>query len=614
MAEKNQTQKVDYVALKVTSGILIHIGAGIYNSIAGALKELVSNSYDADATSVTISTDYPYFNQIKIVDNGLGMSSRQLRRAMQSIGSSLKNLQDIHISKKYQRPIIGQLGIGLMALSQVCKKARIESQEPDADTKLVAELDFSQFKEREEGQMLLAKLEVFKERYGGIEVMDDIIDDPTTDEDFRLEVQTDKEIAMLAQENLEKLKEKDGPKAELKGEHLGYCVIYPSLPARPGEMGTTITLTEIDKEVNERLRDKNRDPRSLPTKYHGNGDPWGVFRDDVNSWGWNEFSQRLQLGTSNLKYSDLPYYHQFLWELSVMTPVTYLPGGPVLIDSSILKNKKQELADYKFALTVDKHELLKPVLLPSGTVAKESTTAIKELDYNIKKIAYEGMVDGHPLKYGGYLYWQKEQNKPNMIQGLQIYIKNVGIGLYDRTLLNYDKVNPGSRIPQISGEIYVDDGLERALSVDRSTFRDTDPHYAHIKNHIWSLLGVYKDGGTGLLGASVRAYYKRRDQKEEKLFIEHIKYLKRALASASDNKLKLRVSRRTANEPYIVEKNEIVLNDASPSWPKRLRERMTAQRILLSITALVERGAKPKEILKQLEHLLLDVIEDDYEG
>ena len=95
MATKKGTNRdldknIEYVPIKVTTGILFHIGAGIYQSIAGALKELISNSYDADATEVLISTDYPNFTQIKVVDNGSGMTKTRFRQAMATVGSSLQ--------------------------------------------------------------------------------------------------------------------------------------------------------------------------------------------------------------------------------------------------------------------------------------------------------------------------------------------------------------------------------------------------------------------------------------------------------------------------------------------------------------------------------------------
>src|ERR1700752_902635 len=142
---------IEYVPLEVTAGVLVHIGAGIYHSVAGALKELISNSYDADSPQVIISTNYPRFEQIRVVDRGLGMTSIRFKQAMRSIGSSLKGvLEPKRLTRKYDRPVIGRLGIGMLALSQICSKATIESQVEGSELKFVAELDFSQFKKKAE--------------------------------------------------------------------------------------------------------------------------------------------------------------------------------------------------------------------------------------------------------------------------------------------------------------------------------------------------------------------------------------------------------------------------------------------------------------------------------
>ena len=62
------------------------------------------------------------------------------------------------------------------------------------------------------------------------------------------------------------------------------------------------------------------------------------------------------------------------------------------------------------------------------------------------------------------------------------------LGLYDQTLLNFSKVDSRLEIGQISGEIYVEKGLERALKVDRESFHETDPHYLVLQDHIWKEL------------------------------------------------------------------------------------------------------------------------------
>ena len=112
--------------------------------------------FDFDAVSILLT---------KIQINSL---LSRFKLAMRNIGSSLKGtLEPDRKSKKYKRPIIGHLGIGLMALSQICDEAVIESQEAGSKEKFIAKLDFSDFKNRATRQDLYAQLDVFKNKYGG---------------------------------------------------------------------------------------------------------------------------------------------------------------------------------------------------------------------------------------------------------------------------------------------------------------------------------------------------------------------------------------------------------------------------------------------------------------
>ena len=62
--------------LETDERVLARITEGIYRQPASALRELVSNAYDADATEVVILTDAPRFGQITVRDNGRGCDLR----------------------------------------------------------------------------------------------------------------------------------------------------------------------------------------------------------------------------------------------------------------------------------------------------------------------------------------------------------------------------------------------------------------------------------------------------------------------------------------------------------------------------------------------------------
>src|SRR5438046_1932832 len=99
--------------IKVSSKTLGLISAGIYRTPAGALKELISNGFDADADWVRISTNSPNFNVLSVTDNGSGMTREEFVDLMERrIGDSPKRLGTGKSPIKH-RPYIGRIGIGL---------------------------------------------------------------------------------------------------------------------------------------------------------------------------------------------------------------------------------------------------------------------------------------------------------------------------------------------------------------------------------------------------------------------------------------------------------------------------------------------------------------------
>src|SRR5438876_4837645 len=76
--------------LETDEQVLARITEGIYRQPASALRELVSNAYDADATEVVILTDAPRFGQITVRDNGRGLSPEVVTQLVKHIGGSAK--------------------------------------------------------------------------------------------------------------------------------------------------------------------------------------------------------------------------------------------------------------------------------------------------------------------------------------------------------------------------------------------------------------------------------------------------------------------------------------------------------------------------------------------
>ncbi len=77
--------------IKVHEKALAHLSRGLRGP-ASALRELVSNGWDANATSVRIDTNYPNFFQVSVEDNGDGFTRDEFERIMGGgIGNSEKN-------------------------------------------------------------------------------------------------------------------------------------------------------------------------------------------------------------------------------------------------------------------------------------------------------------------------------------------------------------------------------------------------------------------------------------------------------------------------------------------------------------------------------------------
>src|SRR5690242_19181475 len=98
--------------------------SGIYKPFVKAFKELVSNAYDADATTVTVVVARD-FSFIEVHDNGLGLTPVEFHRDFARLGGSTAWLNEGR--SPGGRPRIGYKGIGLLAVARCCGRMEIES-------------------------------------------------------------------------------------------------------------------------------------------------------------------------------------------------------------------------------------------------------------------------------------------------------------------------------------------------------------------------------------------------------------------------------------------------------------------------------------------------------
>jgi len=109
--------------LTVDRRIVRLLSASTYENFPGAIKEMVSNAYDADATEVNITIDLKK-DFIEIRDNGNGMTPDEFGFFLRIAGQKRDKSR---ISSVYGRRQIGQFGIGFLAIFPFGKEIEIES-------------------------------------------------------------------------------------------------------------------------------------------------------------------------------------------------------------------------------------------------------------------------------------------------------------------------------------------------------------------------------------------------------------------------------------------------------------------------------------------------------
>lgn len=103
-----------------------HLGVQLYSTFPPVLGELISNAYDAEAHNVSIRLNYAT-KEIKIIDDGHGMSNEELREEFLIIGRNRRLDNKSGLSKNKLRKVTGKKGLGKLAMFGVAKKIEIIS-------------------------------------------------------------------------------------------------------------------------------------------------------------------------------------------------------------------------------------------------------------------------------------------------------------------------------------------------------------------------------------------------------------------------------------------------------------------------------------------------------
>src|SRR5208337_3638618 len=276
-----------------------HLSQGLYRTPAGAIKELISNSFDADATLVRIHTGFPRFETFSCEDNGTGMSRDEFQRLMnRGIGSSYKRTSTTAATDVYRRPLIGRLGLGILSLAQICTRFEILSHHKNTKTAFRATIEFPPYTRKEMDRIIkrLSDVKEDEQIHGGkYQVIEEKYDS-----------------------------NKEGVR------------VFTKYLREPFRKRMCATLQRV----------ANKQKRGAP-------EPYRTFQSYLQAI----YSVRNPVQSLNL-VSD---YDQLLFGLALAAPLPFIDGHNLVVELPVMRDRQAELQSFEFQVQVDNLSLANPV-------------------------------------------------------------------------------------------------------------------------------------------------------------------------------------------------------------------------------------------------------------
>ena len=497
--ESEKTHKPAETQLSTDEQVLARITDGIYRQPASALRELISNSYDADATEVIINTDAPRFKELSVRDDGVGLSPEILEHLVRHIGGSAKRSEEgkqLGVTGSNTsfspggRQLIGKLGIGMFSVAQFTRHFLIITKIKGDPYRTVADIILGPVA----GQQKLLPLQQGEHKIETGHAR--IWREPAPDlESHGTEI---KLLDLLPR-----------TRAELASDDLWAKIDYEKqegelVPTKPptwhvGRMapGQTKLLAEQPKLPWEEADE----PRARFEKLVG----------EVLSTA-ESTSDAVDLDTL------LDRYLETLWILSLSAPLEYFDTHPFDLSgdddafffelantdrgqAARLSVKKDETprealnlktpngaTKGSFEVFIDGVQLFRPIFFRGLPKTKTAVTTpllfIGRDNQAFTKKPVE--LSGGPLEFEAYLFWAP-RIVPKQHQGVMIRVGNASGALFDRTFMGY-QVSEQTRSRQITAEIFVRKGLDDAINIDRESFNYAHPHYQYLVKWLHSAL------------------------------------------------------------------------------------------------------------------------------
>ena len=514
--------------LRTDERVLARVTDGIYRQPGSAIRELVSNSYDADAKQVVIKTDRPRFHTLSIEDDGMGMTPATLARLLHHIGGSAKRSREgaeLGIASTADptrspsgRLLIGKIGIGLFSVAQLTHRFQIITKTAGDPFRTIALVMLRQYSDEaaptpdEQGEYAAGFVTIWREpaadadSHGTTIILTDIrpqTRDTLQSRDLWAAVDSDSALAPDEARGL-------GPPDFHIGRVRSDDADILQSDAGESDAGESDAGESDAGESDAGESDAGAHNR-LP--WSRNDRPEVAFKKLVKAvW------KQVDRGTPNPQIERIfDYYLRMVWQLSLAIPAPYVLGNPFdlplrdklylfempqvaratttdfeLTGDETIRMRKSigSAADVggDFTVLVDDLRLARPLMFAD---LPETTHAVKKPILVVGRCREEfGGVPpeftGGPLEFEAYLMWAPKI-APTEHQGVLVRVHGSSGTLFDPTFLRY-QVSEQTRLRQISCELFVSEGLEAALNIDRESFNYAHPHVVYITKWLHAAL------------------------------------------------------------------------------------------------------------------------------
>ena len=461
--------------------------SGIYKPFVKAVKELISNAYDADADNVHIelSTD---FDSLSIEDDGIGMTPIAFHRDFTKVGGSYTRYLRGETTPK-GRPKIGSKGIGFLAPARYCQKMKVVSSTVSCYQETIS-MPVSEKTNIQEIIKVPLSPEIIKSRFRVQRItpsksskainekrykIDDDgflviskISDLSKHSYLQLEYELDcHDLEIIATIDFDYLLSLEN-RQDLE-EITDFCemqvVALPDKDSRCEKNYTHISLIGLKEFVKQDLQSSKRS---------------GFVRNIVSSDGLS----------------------RFVWELSRCIPVQYEKVTNINshFGSSLLHHPCIKFINE--VTFTGGHFTDYPIRRPIWN-SKNSKNLILNDDLCLKvEIKEDGLVAK------GYIVGLEETVYPAEYRGIAIRVRNVQIG--PSSFFGQENILTGFAkgcLSQITGEINILSGMDAldAINPGRESFYEENPHYKTLRR---ILVGDDETAG-GLLEKIIEAIQKR---------------------------------------------------------------------------------------------------------